>query len=176
MIWIGKLPETPVGPIWLAASPSGLLALVFADQPEDLQVTLPRRTGEQPALAQEEMVHYLAPVESYLHGYLRNLSFDVDWRGIHPFQRAVLEATAAIPCGEVRTYGQLAHQLGRPRSARAVGRALATNPLPLVLPCHRVVGSDGDLRGYGGPGGTALKAWLLQLEAESLPVQQRLPW
>jgi methylated-DNA-[protein]-cysteine S-methyltransferase len=176
MIRIGKLPETPAGPIWLAASPSGLLALAFADEPENLQEALVRRTGEQVAIAQEEMAYYLAPVESYLRGYLRNLSFNIDWRGIHTFQRAVLEATAAIPSGEVRTYGQLAHQLGRPRSARAVGRALATNPLPLVVPCHRVVGSDGDLRGYGGPGGTKLKAWLLQLEAESLPVQQRLPW
>ena len=80
-----------------------------------------------------------------------------------PFQRAALKETYAIPVGEVATYGEIAHRVGNPRAARAVGRAMATNPIPLVIPCHRVVGVDG-LRGFGAPGKLKTKAWLLNLE------------
>jgi methylated-DNA-[protein]-cysteine S-methyltransferase len=74
----------------------------------------------------------------------------------------------AIPYGHVTTYGDLARQLGVPRAARAVGRAQATNPMPLVIPCHRVIGSDGGLHGYGAGDGLQTKAWLLHLEGASL--------
>jgi methylated-DNA-[protein]-cysteine S-methyltransferase len=77
----------------------------------------------------------------------------------------VLQATAAIPYGETRTYGQVAAAVGKPRAARAVGRALATNPMPIVIPCHRVVSADGRLRGYSGLGGLTTKARLLALES-----------
>ena len=73
--------------------------------------------------------------------------------------------TDAIPYGNTLTYGELAVRLGKPRAARAVGRAEATNPIPLVLPCHRVVGWDGGLRGYGTGAGVQTKAWLLALES-----------
>jgi O-6-methylguanine DNA methyltransferase len=90
------------------------------------------------------------------------LTADIDWDGIAGFRRAVLEETMRIPAGETRSYGWLAAQVGRPRAARAVGRVMATNPLPVVVPCHRVIGSDGSLHGYGG--GLDLKAALLRLE------------
>jgi methylated-DNA-[protein]-cysteine S-methyltransferase len=86
----------------------------------------------------------------------------IDWHGITPFRRAVLEACARIPAGETRTYGWLAEQAGSPRAARAAGRVMATNPWPLLIPCHRVIGSHGGLHGYGG--GLELKARLLQIE------------
>jgi methylated-DNA-[protein]-cysteine S-methyltransferase len=76
----------------------------------------------------------------------------------------VLKATLTVPAGRVATYHQIAQQIGRPRAARAVGRALATNPIPLVIPCHRVIASDGSLTGYGGKGGIATKARLLKME------------
>ena len=82
------------------------------------------------------------------------------------FQREALLATFAIPYGQTSTYGEIAMQIGRLRSARAVGRAEATNPMPLVIPCHRVLGSDGKLRGYGG--GLDIKKWLLRLEGAVL--------
>ena len=90
------------------------------------------------------------------------LTDDIDWAGVSGFRRAVLEETMRIPAGETRSYGWLARKVGRPRAGRAVGRVMATNPLPIVVPCHRVVGSDGSLHGYGG--GLDVKAELLRLE------------
>mgnify|MGYP003590046824 FL=1 len=84
-----------------------------------------------------------------------------------PFQQAVLRATARIPRGQVRTYGQIAAQLGKPGAARAVGNALAANPFPLAIPCHRVVRAGGQLGGFGG--GSALKRALLDLEGALKP-------
>jgi len=81
-----------------------------------------------------------------------------------PFQLQVLHLTLDIPYGHTSTYKELAKRLGNQFAARAVGRVEATNPIPLVIPCHRVLGSDGSLHGYGGPGGIKLKAWLLELE------------
>ena len=84
------------------------------------------------------------------------------------FQKKVLKAVCAIPYGETRTYGQIAAQIRFQSASRAVGRANATNPIPLVIPCHRVIGADGNLRGYGAGDGIATKAWLLALETRQL--------
>jgi len=91
-----------------------------------------------------------------------NLAVHIDWTGISPFRRAVLEEAMRIPAGQTRSYGWLAERVGRPRAARAVGRVMATNPWPLVVPCHRVIGSDGGLHGYGG--GLRMKETLLRAE------------
>ncbi len=92
------------------------------------------------------------------------LIFQIDWSVLTPFQQKVLQATLAIPYGQTRTYAEIAQQVGKPRAARAVGRAEATNPMPVVIPCHRVIGSDGKLHGYGAGEGLPTKAWLLELE------------
>ena len=84
--------------------------------------------------------------------------------GLTPFATAVLRATAAIPAGQVRTYGQIAQAIGRPGAARAVGAALARNPVPVRIPCHRVIRADGQLGDYSGEGGAAGKAALLAAE------------
>jgi methylated-DNA-[protein]-cysteine S-methyltransferase len=91
----------------------------------------------------------------------------IDWNGISGFRRAVLEQTLRIRPGETRSYGWLAAKVNRPRAARAVGRVMATNPLPLVVPCHRVIGSSGSLHGYGG--GLAMKEALLRAEGSLRP-------
>lgn len=89
-----------------------------------------------------------------------DLTFDLSW--MTPFRRHVLEACARIPRGQVASYGELARRVGSPRASRAVGNTMRTNPLPIVIPCHRVVGSDGKLTGFGG--GLDLKRRLLELE------------
>lgn len=108
---------------------------------------------------------WLAHLREYFAGRRRAFPLEIAWGALPPFQRKVLQATAAIPYGETRTYGQVAAAVGKPRAARAVGRALATNPMPIVIPCHRVVSADGRLRGYSGLGGLTTKARLLALES-----------
>ncbi|NLX14115.1 MAG: methylated-DNA--[protein]-cysteine S-methyltransferase [Phycisphaerales bacterium] len=96
----------------------------------------------------------------------RRVSFRVktDLSGLSPFQKTVLKACVRIASGHTLTYGQLARQIGHPRAARAVGGALARNPIPLVIPCHRVIAGNGSLGGFSAEHGIALKRWLLKLE------------
>jgi len=103
-------------------------------------------------------------IREYLEGIRKEFDLSVDWSGMKPFQEKVLQATIGIPYGQVATYGEIARQVGKPGAAIAVGRAQATNPIPLVIPCHRVIGSDGKLHGYRAPDGVKTKAWLLRLE------------
>ena len=101
-------------------------------------------------------------LRSYLSGRSRSFSTPCDLRGLPAFTHAVLKAATQIPYGEVRSYRWLAQRLGKPRAARAVGNALARNPIPIIIPCHRVVRSNGTLGGYAL--GTALKKRLLEME------------
>jgi O-6-methylguanine DNA methyltransferase len=101
----------------------------------------------------------------YAKGQRKQFNFPLDHRN-SPGALKFLEEVHKIPFGETTTYGDIALRTGRPKAARAVGRAMATNPLPLVLPCHRIVGSDGSLTGYGG--GIPLKKQLLQMESGSV--------
>ena len=104
-------------------------------------------------------------LKSYVEG--ERVSFDdkLDLADTSLFRRAVWEATRAIPYGQTRSYGEVARWIGKPRASRAVGQALSKNPLPIVVPCHRVIGKDGDLTGFEG--GLELKKSLLQIEASS---------
>jgi methylated-DNA-[protein]-cysteine S-methyltransferase len=105
-------------------------------------------------------------VGEYLAGERRAFDLAIDWSGMGAFQRAALEQVIAVPYGQTATYGEIARRIGKPGAGRAVGRANATNPVPLVIPCHRLVGTDGKLHGYGAPGGIETKRWLLELERE----------
>jgi methylated-DNA-[protein]-cysteine S-methyltransferase len=91
-------------------------------------------------------------------------SVPVEWSSLTAFQKKVLMAAAQIPCGSVDTYGRLARKIGTPRGARAVGNALAQNPFPLLIPCHRVIKGDGSLGGFSAAGGIELKRRLLKME------------
>jgi methylated-DNA-[protein]-cysteine S-methyltransferase len=104
----------------------------------------------------------------YLHGDRQAFDLPIDWSSLPASQAEVLRLVDQIPFGQVRTYGQIAVALGKPGASRAVGNANAHNPLPLIIPCHRVMGADGNFRGYGGPGGIPTKAWLLQKEGALL--------
>lgn len=164
-VWIGSMEHGRLGPLWVAVSPRGLAAVrmqataseIGASFPEDEVIHDPERTI--PALAQ---------IGEYLRGARRAFDLPIDWSVLTPFQEEVLRLVFAIPYGHTSTYQQIADELGKPGAARAVGRANATNPMPLVIPCHRVLGSDGSLHGYGGAGGVETKAWLLAMEGSAL--------
>lgn len=111
-----------------------------------------------------EAVQIFKQMREYLDGMRKEFDIPLDWSGIHGFNQDVLRLTSQIPYGQTCTYGSISIQLGKTGSARAVGVALAHNPIPIIIPCHRVVGTDGKLHGYSGPGGIQTKAWLLQLE------------
>ncbi len=164
-IWIGHLASTPIGPVWLALSEAGAAAIYVDGWREDLEAKVRRRFPRAEILeSAARTAPLLAQIEAYLGGERRNFAAPIDWRGMSDFQRRALQATLAIPYGETRSYGEIAARIGSPRAARAVGRAEATNPLPLLIPCHRVIGADGSLHGYGGGEGLITKAWLLRLE------------
>jgi len=162
-IYFGQVRETPLGDLWVACSEKGLVAVEWQRARPKILAALTRRFKSATI---EENPRRLALTASelreYLDGKRKQFNIQIDWSLLRPFQREVLLATYAIPYGQTTTYGDLAQQLGRLRSARAVGRAEATNPMPIVIPCHRVLGADGKLRGYGG--GLEIKKWLLQLE------------
>lgn len=162
-IFIGSAP-TPLGIFWMGMSENGLAAVEWDDSKADFDRYLTKRL-KRPVIADPaRAAAALRELDEYLRGDRRAFSFSIDWNLLRPFQRQVLELVFAIPRGETRTYSEIAHQLRRPRAARAVGRANATNPMPIVIPCHRVIGTDGKLHGYGGGEGLKTKAWLLQLE------------
>jgi methylated-DNA-[protein]-cysteine S-methyltransferase len=178
--WFGALAGTPLGTVWAAVSEAGLVAVDFQEDnaikddavADDAIINgggklierLHRMGFEKVEHDPERVSAALEQIGEYLAGTRREFDLPIDWAVQTPFQQEALRATLAIPYGQVSTYGELARGLGRPRAARAVGRAEATNPLPLVIPCHRVLGSDGALHGYGAGRGLETKAWLLKLE------------
>lgn len=162
-IYLGQLNNTPLGDLRIAASDLGLVAVEWVDSQPQLFAYLLRlkRSIEQG----QKMIHpYAKELGEYLKGKRHEFTFAIDWSTLKPFQRKALKAVYAIPYGETKTYAEIAAEIGRPNAYRAVGRANATNPMPLVIPCHRVIGTDGKLHGYGGGDGLPTKEWLLKLE------------
>ncbi len=159
---------TPIGRLVVIASRRGLLRIDFAVG-EDSRGISPK--GVRTAGANKEARQHLAAAVRQLRDYFvgRRSTFDLplDLTGT-PYQQRVWRALQHVPFGRTLSYGELATRLGTPRSARAVGRACATNPVPVVVPCHRVVGGDGALHGYDG--GLWRKQRLLELE-HALPQQ-----
>ncbi len=154
MIAVAGLP-TPWGEFGVHWSRTGVCRLSFPGQ-EPV-----RGRGVEPP----PFVRRLArDLERYLSGERVALDVRLDLSAVSPFDRAVYEAARAVPRGQLATYGSLARRLGRPGAARAVGAALGRNPVPLVVPCHRIVGADGALVGFSAPGGLELKTRLLELE------------
>jgi len=163
-IYIGRLSSSPIGALWVAVSAMGLVAVEWDVPQEQFSRQLERRFNLEIVYDESHTSSSLRQLSEYLEGNRRQFSLPLDLTGMSPFQMKVLRLTARIPYGQTSTYKELADRLGNPLAARAVGRVEATNPIPLVIPCHRVLGSDGSLHGYGGPGGIKLKAWLLELE------------
>jgi len=163
-IYIGQLRRSPLGGLWVALSENGLVAVEWDRDKPALDAYIAQRLKRPSILHRWRAATVLREIQQYLRGRRKEFSFPIDWALMRPFQREVLQIVHAIPYGGTRTYGEIAREMGRPRAARAVGRANATNPMPLVIPCHRVIGMDGKLHGYGGGEGLKTKEWLLRLE------------
>ena len=163
-LYIGETGETPIGKLWLAVSDLGLAALECGLTQAEFEAYLSKRFKRSVVHDPKKAKDAAKELTEYLTGKRRLFTLVIDWTVVRPFQRAVLQATYYIPYGETRTYKEVAEQINRPSAARAVGRAEATNPMPLVIPCHRVIGTDGKLHGYGLGEGLKTKEWLLKLE------------
>lgn len=159
------LHESPVGWIALLGTGKGVQRVSLQPEPQDALAGL-GATAESAENRPDVFADTLAALDDYFAGDTSALArIRVDLTGASPFFSAAWEACCSIPPGETRSYQWLAEAAGNPKASRAAGQAMAKNPLPLVIPCHRVVGSNGGLHGYGG-GGVGVKARLLELERQ----------
>jgi methylated-DNA-[protein]-cysteine S-methyltransferase len=160
--------DSPVGRLLLATTPRGLIRVSFPIEApekvlEELAGSVSPRILESPAKLDEAR----RELERYFEGGLHDFDLPLDWQLTHGFYRKVLRATARIPYGQTRSYKQMAKRAGSPRAVRAAGSALGSNPLPIIVPCHRVLRTGGALGGYGG--GLETKQALLELEGALQP-------
>ena len=159
--------DSPVGPVWVATAGSGVCAVgLGTGQPERFFAWLARHAGAQPPREDDAALDpALTQLREYFSRIRRQFDLPLDVHGT-AFQQAVWTELAHIPYGATTTYGEIARRIGRPQAARAVGAAVGANPLPILIPCHRVIGAAGSLTGYGG--GLEIKAALLELEGARL--------
>ncbi|MFN2556092.1 MAG: methylated-DNA--[protein]-cysteine S-methyltransferase [Nitriliruptorales bacterium] len=151
--------DSPLGPLLLAVSERGLVRLAL---PAEVIEQLPASVARGRVDVRRRLDEASREIDEYFRGLRRDFALAIDWRTTVGFTRRVLEAATRIPYGEVTSYSKLAAAAGNPRAARATGRALACNPVPIVVPCHRVVPAAGGIGGYAG--GPELKVRLLKLE------------
>ncbi len=159
---------TPIGPLLMATDEDDQLrALVFGDDRVRLHALLQRSYGDVPTTSISEPGPVGIALGRYFDGDLDALAGIRTASAGTPFQKAVWDALASIPVGTTTSYGAIAAAIGRPNAVRAVGMANGANPISIVVPCHRVIGTDGTLTGYGG--GIERKRWLLDHEGVSVP-------
>ena len=151
--------ESPIGALLLAGNEQGLCFLSFAAKKG---AVTPRRGWTE---NRAPLVEAMRQLRAYFSAKLREFDLPLCLEGT-PFQLQVWEGLRAIPYGETISYGELARRIGKPEAVRAVGAANGSNPIPIIVPCHRVIGSDGSLTGYGG--GLTIKEKLLALESRQL--------
>src|SRR5215510_6407205 len=155
--YVAKTIRSPVGSLTLVASDDGLAAILWEnDRPGRVRLDVVAEDADHPVLRATER-----QLAEYFAGRRKVFDLELDFAGT-AFQEKVWRALLAIPFGETRTYAQIARQIGRPSAVRAVGAANGRNPISIVAPCHRVIGSSGELTGFAG--GLAIKAQLLRLE------------
>jgi methylated-DNA-[protein]-cysteine S-methyltransferase len=154
--------DSPVGDLLVAASDRGVASIWFDPDPADDLERLARIGGPRVLRSPRSVDDARRELDEYFAGKRRSFDLPLDLRALPPFTVEVLDALARVPYGETTTYGALAQKVGHPRAARAVGTVMNRNRIPIVLPCHRVVGSSGNLTGYAG--GLDRKITLLELE------------
>jgi methylated-DNA-[protein]-cysteine S-methyltransferase len=158
------LPSTPLGPLFVAMSDQGITALGFDHSEEDFVARLEKRHHARLERSPSRVASATVQLREYFSGIRDHFELALDLRSLTPFQRAVLVAIQQVPPGGTISYGGLARHIGKPGSARAVGQALGSNPIPIIIPCHRALAADGSLGGYSGRGGVRAKRTLLELE------------
>ncbi len=154
--------RSPLGRLYVAASERGVCNVAFGIKREDFLAKLDplAHVRHDP----QALVEVVSQLRAYFQQPALRFELPLDLSRTTPFQRAALQLIRQIPAGQVWTYKQVAEALNKPAASRAVGQAMAHNPVPIIVPCHRVVGSNGTLTGYGGGGGIATKRRLLQME------------
>lgn len=159
--------DSPLGPLLLATTPKGLIRIAYVDHADEDAVLEHLATHVSPRVlaAPRRLDEPRRELDEYFAGARRSFDLPVDWRLTRGFARRVLQATAKIPFGTTATYKQMAAQAGSPRASRAAGNALGSNPIPIVVPCHRILHSGGGLGGYTG--GLEKKRVLLGVEGYS---------
>jgi methylated-DNA-[protein]-cysteine S-methyltransferase len=161
MAYFYKAMKSPVGELKLVASDKGLAAILWEkDDPDSVGLAPVAEGKNYPVLLEAER-----QLNDYFSGKRKSFSLDLDFQGTE-FQKKVWAALLTIPFGETRSYGQIAKQIKSPKAVRAVGAANGKNPIPIIAPCHRVIGSTGKLVGFGG--GLENKARLLTLEGKNV--------
>jgi methylated-DNA-[protein]-cysteine S-methyltransferase len=155
---------SPVGDLFIASTPRGLCRISYTVEGTD--DTVARVFGAR--MLRSPLDDVRRELDEYFEGKRRDFDLPLDLR-VAPFHEAVLLELARVPYGQVDTYGHLAALVGRPKAARAVGTVMNRNPIPIVLPCHRIVGANGSLTGYAG--GLPTKRHLLELEGATLPLE-----
>ena len=166
MTYSYKMTNSPVGVLKLVASDRGLVAILWEnDGPKRVRLDALKEDTYHPVLLETER-----QLADYFAGRLQAFSLPLDFVGTD-FQKKVWSALLTIPFGETRSYAQIAQQIGKPKAVRAVGAANGKNPISIITPCHRVLGSNGTLTGFAG--GLEAKASLLKLESEKRQLEKR---
>jgi len=166
------LLPSPLGPLWVAITPRGVATIHYGEEPSPSELRRLVRVYGPGIVPDHKRSSVLArELDQYFNGKRREFGIEYDLSGLTPFQTRVLNATAKIPFGSVSTYGAIAKRAGDQKASRAAGGALNQNPIPIVVPCHRVVGSNGALVGYAG--GLDVKRRLLGIEGADIARRDR---
>jgi len=158
--------DSELGPLLAAVTDHGLARISFDPEPEHELESLARLAGRRVLRSPRALDETRREIDDYFRGRRTAFDLELDLRGLPAFTLRVLEELAKVPYGQTATYGDLAERAGNPRASRAVGTVMNRNRIPIVLPCHRIVGSSGQLVGYGG--GLERKEQLLRLEGAML--------
>jgi methylated-DNA-[protein]-cysteine S-methyltransferase len=160
------IADTPIGPLLVGVTDQGVCRISFDAEPEHNLESLARQYGPRVLRSSKPVERVRRELDEYFAGRRQHFDVEPDVRFLPAYNRLVLEELARVEYGTTTTYGTLAAQTGNPRAARAVGTVMHRNPVPIVLPCHRVIGASGSLTGYAG--GLHLKEQLLRLEGAIL--------
>lgn len=152
----------PIGRVLVAVGDAGLVRVSFRQSESAFVAELEGQLGMRAVRSPSETAEVVEQLRAYFAGRRRRFDVPVDLRHVTPFVRRVLNATMQVPAGNLVSYGDIARRIGQPKGSRAVGQALGRNPIPIVIPCHRVIAAGGRIGGYGG--GLAIKRRLLRLE------------